>query len=378
MCVSVMSATVDNNHSKHDKFHNTIKNNYQFRGEEKQSRRCHESSSSQFEISTCMLKIVNMISSISINNLSTNSKSWILKIIILFYSLTPILSQECACSPSVLTFKLDFNATCPPENVVTGPDTGIDAIFCQVAVEPMQGYSTASREDLTPVTVTQISVFELDNQLSVIKQSFLSNVRLENGDYYTYSSIIGDYNPDEPSATEIPGGLQVLLKGENSKGISISNSFILTYTNRCDVVPFTTEDSIGWNDIVGIDPPPYQLCPIYSPPDTIAPTNSPTLPLTLPPTLSPALPPSTLIPITVSPTPAPTPGIIPATSVPTPSPTTAPIMTTSEPTDVLDTEKPTHAPSDGIMSMDYNWLFYEIDFNHKRRKRRLKKNLRKR
>ena len=69
----------------------------------------------------------------------------------------------------------------------------------------------------------------------------------------------------------------MLLKGENSKGVSTSNSFILTYANRCDVIPFSTDDSIGWNSIVGIDPPPYQLCPLCPPPATDAPTSAPTI-----------------------------------------------------------------------------------------------------
>ena len=65
--------------------------------------------------------------------------------------------------------------------------------------------------------MSQISVFELDSQSSVIKQSFLTGLKLENGDYYTCSSMIGDYDPNE-----IPGGLQVLLKGENSHPIVLS------------------------------------------------------------------------------------------------------------------------------------------------------------
>ena len=125
--------------------------------------------------------------------------------------------------------------------------------------------------------MSQISVFELDSQSSVIKQSFLTGLKLENGDYYTYSSAIGDYNPNDPETNEVPGGSQVLLKGENYKGASTSNSFILTYANRCDAIPFSTDDSIGWNNIVGVDPPPYQLCPLCPPPATDALTSAPTI-----------------------------------------------------------------------------------------------------
>ena len=70
--------------------------------------------------------------------------------------------------------------------------------------------------------MSQISVFELDSQSSVIKQSFLTGLKLENGDYYTCSSMIGDYDPNDPETNEIPGGLQVLLKGENSHPIVLS------------------------------------------------------------------------------------------------------------------------------------------------------------
>ena len=146
-----MCTAVKNNHTNPNGIHNTIRNQnqFQFRESNRNTKQCHESYN-KFDISTCILKIINMISSIKLSN--KYQRSWILRTILILYSLIPITSQECACSPSVFTFRLDFNATCPPENVVTGPGTGIDAIFCQVAVEPLQGYSTASREDLTPVT----------------------------------------------------------------------------------------------------------------------------------------------------------------------------------------------------------------------------------
>ena len=65
-------------------------------------------------------------------------------------------------------FKLGFDGTCPPENVITDPETGVDAMFCQVAVEPLQRYSVSSKEDLTPVT----GMFLIKNLVSMFYLTF--------------------------------------------------------------------------------------------------------------------------------------------------------------------------------------------------------------
>jgi len=261
---------------------------------------------------------------------------WIVVSILFIINLTKTFSQEtCSCSPSVFTFQLDFSLTCPPENVDVGSNKGIDAIFCQTTIEPFKSEERKSSPlDLVPVSISQISIFELDNQLSVIKQSFLSNLDLVDGDYYSYLSITDNYKQGSFDSNDIPGGLQVLLKGKNANGIGISNSFILTYTNSCESVPFQIDDSIGWNVFVGIKPSPSQLCPLY----TDIPSLAPTLKVT--PSIKTAKP------------------ILSPTIAPTLSPTIAPIMApTIAPTIKDDTLEPT-------MSFAYDWVLENFNTSY--------------
>ena len=59
-------------------------------------------------------------------------------------------------------------------------------------------------------------------------------------------------DPSYDLIANIPGGLQVDVKGKNQLGRDITNGFILKYTNRCDVVLFTPGYSIGWLNFVSL------------------------------------------------------------------------------------------------------------------------------
>ena len=155
----------------------------------------------------------------------------------------------CVCSPSSISFTLDFSLQCPPENIVTGVDKGIDRVFCQVTEEPRPDV-VAGLDDLVPVNVTAVNIFELGLDLRVIKQSFLPGVNLLNGETIVFESIVNEYDAQTLTSQNTPGGLQIVFKGLNADGVAVTNSFILTYSNRCDVVPFFEGDSIGWAVIV--------------------------------------------------------------------------------------------------------------------------------
>jgi len=158
-------------------------------------------------------------------------------------------TESCVCSPFTMSFTLDLSQNCPPANTITGSDKGIDAIFCQIIEEPSFG-DADDVTDLVPVEINSVNIFELGLDLTVIKQTFLPGVILLDGDTLSYDSIINGNSLESTPSQDIPGGLQIVLKGVNTDGMEVTNSFILTYTNRCDVVPFSEGDSIGWLTVV--------------------------------------------------------------------------------------------------------------------------------
>ena len=59
-------------------------------------------------------------------------------------------------------------------------------------------------------------------------------------------------DPSYDLIVDIPGGLQLDVKGKNKLDRDITNGFILKYTNRCGVVLFTPGYSIGWLSFVSL------------------------------------------------------------------------------------------------------------------------------
>lgn len=176
-------------------------------------------------------------------------------LLVLLYCILSLLKytqaqlDTCVCSPAMIGLTLDFSLSCPPENVLTGNDQGIDDIFCQIMEEPrFQAESTEA--ELLPVEITAVNIFELGLDLRVIKQMFLPGVSFLDGETIFYESIIKDTPASTIADEDLPGGLQIVLKGVNLAGNPITNSFILTYSNLCDVVPFFEGNSIGWVVIV--------------------------------------------------------------------------------------------------------------------------------
>jgi len=176
----------------------------------------------------------------------------------------------CACSPRVILFNVDFSGVCPPEDISKGSTTGIGTSFCSITEDAFPGLPPSL--DLVPVQVTNINIFELGMDMTVMRQTF-STVDLVDGEPFSYLS----FNSSDPSydpIDDIPGGLQVDVKGKNKLGRDITNGFILKYTNRCDVVPFTPGDSIGWLNFTELTPPSGDTCPLYTDPPTTSPIPS--------------------------------------------------------------------------------------------------------
>jgi hypothetical protein len=95
----------------------------------------------------------------------------------------------------------------------------------------------------TPVSVGQIQVIELDLNLeNAFVQNYIGN--FEDGDSVEYTSISAK---DITNPSQIPGGIQLNVQGIDTNGDSVTNSFIVDYTNSGTDTPiFEVGNQIGW------------------------------------------------------------------------------------------------------------------------------------
>lgn len=159
----------------------------------------------------------------------------------------PIGTDICGCQPATYTFTLDFGLICDDTDVA-GP--GINGTACLTEVRRQ---SDTSDEDLVPVTVQNIQIFELDQSLQVSSQTVRSGT-FTDGSTFTYTSIISTMNSGSPPAS-LPRGLQLVITGLNENEESTVNTFVITYTNDCGVFPILTEgQTAGWVIFVRNEP----------------------------------------------------------------------------------------------------------------------------
>jgi len=269
----------------------------------------------------------------------------------------------CACSPSRITFTLDFSLTCPPVNVSRNP--GIAATFCQIS--PF-GAEDQNIEDLVPVVVDYVDVLELGQSYQVLSQQNISDVSID-GDSFDYDSIILDSDVEE-----VPKVIQLNIFAKNANGEPIVNFFAISFSNDCDSYPTLIEgESAGWTQFTKLETPPGSVCPAVpeetDPPtpfemvETESPTNLVTDPFVVVPTESPVETesPTNLVtdPFVVVPTESPveteSPTDVvtdPVVVVPTESPveTEPPTVMVTDPVVVVPTESPveTEPPTDMV------------------------------
>ena len=163
----------------------------------------------------------------------------------------------CACSPRSYEFTLDFSLTCPPVNITIGDS--IVATSCIVSP-----FGNPSVEDLVPVSVEDIDILELGQNLRVVAQTDINGI-LVDGDKFTYTSVVADpENIMDPEQT--PRALQINTVGINAQGDRIINVFIVTFTNDCGSYPLFHEgQSAGWTRFVSrseTEQPSYWYCSI--------------------------------------------------------------------------------------------------------------------
>jgi hypothetical protein len=152
----------------------------------------------------------------------------------------------CGCQPATYTFTLDFSLTCEETNV-EGP--GINDTACLTEI---RGQEEVPPEDLVPVSVQNIQIFELDQNMKVVAQTVRTGT-FTDGDTFTYTSIISTFG-DSLNPVMLPRGLQLVISGVNNKEQSVINTYIIVYTNSCGVFPVLTEGmTAGWTIFVSTE-----------------------------------------------------------------------------------------------------------------------------
>ena len=156
-------------------------------------------------------------------------------------------TELCACSPRSFEFQLDFSLTCPPINITIG--NAVEATSCLVSP-----FGNQNVDDLVPVSVENIDVLELGQNLRVVSQTDIDQV-FNDGDTFMYTSIVADPQSIE-AAGDVPRALQLNIVGINSQGDKIINVFIVTFTNGCGSYPvFEEGQSAGWARFVSTREP---------------------------------------------------------------------------------------------------------------------------
>jgi hypothetical protein len=141
--------------------------------------------------------------------------------------------EICSCSPLVYRWKIDFASSCPPVGLNVGPDKGITNVDCDVVGED-------GIIDLEPIQIKSYQLSELDTNLQVYKSEAAQNLSLMNGDIVEFISETS-LNP-----TFYSGGLQAIFDAENELGQSIRLTWIVVFSNICEIEPFLAGQSFGW------------------------------------------------------------------------------------------------------------------------------------
>ena len=130
------------------------------------------------------------------------------------------------------------------ETSVEGP--GINETACLTEI---RGQDEVPDEELVPISVQNVQIFELDQNLKVVAQTVREG-SFVNGSNFTYTSIISTMTASL-NPTSLPRGLQLVITGLNRNEETVVNTYIILYTNDCGIFPILTEgQTAGWTIFV--------------------------------------------------------------------------------------------------------------------------------
>jgi hypothetical protein len=141
-----------------------------------------------------------------------------------------------ACSPTSFTFGLNLEGNCPGNINQTRP--GIDSTDCY--------FVPRSGDALSPIKVLSIQIIEITLNLGNLHEETITR-EFEDGDQFEYTSVTSGKLNDE---NDVPGGIQLNIRGVDNNGTDIANTVIIDYSNSPDAFPIQIGDEIGWIVIV--------------------------------------------------------------------------------------------------------------------------------
>ena len=167
--------------------------------------------------------------------------------------------DECSCSNTKFTFRLDFSQDCTVDNIQE--NAGIDSTYCIIdnantAEEPVR-----KLQSTTPVEITSVEFLEFarGSMEVMYRDDSYMNARLVDGDtvtFYSSSSYLPVVSTDEQDEY-IPGGVSLIITGMTEDGNEVRNRFYWLYD---EVVTDCLEnlflpgiyegDAIGWVVVV--------------------------------------------------------------------------------------------------------------------------------
>jgi hypothetical protein len=144
----------------------------------------------------------------------------------------------CACSASTYEFTFDFSLFCPPVNITKGD--AVSVTLCQV-----HPFGDPRVSDLVSVAVSNIDIFELGQDLSVLVVENIEG-NYGDGDSFRFTSVTA--NPAAiVSSLDVPRAIQLNVFGVNGQNESIINLVVISFTNDCDAYPVFEEGQYaGW------------------------------------------------------------------------------------------------------------------------------------
>ena len=136
-----------------------------------------------------------------------------------------------------MTLQIDATGGCT-HAFNTGKDYGISDYYCIIRESKYQ-------KNLIPVSFNLIKFFELNDDLSTNGAATVIKGR-SNGE--KFDLVLNNY-----ASTETPsGGVQFMLQGINSDGNTVTQDYIISFTNNCSSLVFSKGDRIGFLKVVSM------------------------------------------------------------------------------------------------------------------------------
>ena len=141
-------------------------------------------------------------------------------------------TKSCSCMPKSMIFQLNITAGCT-QDLTKGSDKGISDSFCLIREAKVVS-------DLVPVSVNTIKIFELKEDLTTVGSPTVAK-SVSAGDLIDFSFS---------NSTNSIGGIQLMIKGVNKNGTSVTQDSIVAFTNDCNALVFKAGDQVGFLTIV--------------------------------------------------------------------------------------------------------------------------------